>query len=134
MNNKLRLGKAIGYGILIWLVGFIWGSIVFMTPSLKGISPIPYISKNPVISFPILLMWIFLTLFLAKRCLKSVTDGVSEGLKLGMIFVVINLLLDLLVLVFLLKTGLEYFGSLMVWIAYTILLIIPIFVERSLKK
>jgi hypothetical protein len=43
--------KAFGLAVLIWLVGFVWGSIVFMTPTLKATQPIPYISSNPAISF-----------------------------------------------------------------------------------
>jgi hypothetical protein len=56
-----RIGKAIAYAVLIWVVGFIWGSFVFMTPSLKSTPPIPYISSNPAISFPILAIWLILT-------------------------------------------------------------------------
>ena len=38
--------KAIGFAVLIWIVGFVWGSIVFMTPALKATAPIPYISRQ----------------------------------------------------------------------------------------
>ena len=27
-----KLGKALIYAILLWIVGFVWGSIVIMTP------------------------------------------------------------------------------------------------------
>ena len=36
-----RIGKALAYAIVIWIIGFVWGSIVFMTPSLKSVRPIP---------------------------------------------------------------------------------------------
>jgi hypothetical protein len=49
-----RIGKALIYAILLWVIGFVWGSIVFMTPALKTVSAIPYVSSNPAISFPIL--------------------------------------------------------------------------------
>ena len=45
-----RFFKALGFAILIWIVGFVWGSIVFMTPALKNVAGIPYISSNPAIS------------------------------------------------------------------------------------
>jgi hypothetical protein len=48
--------KALLYALFIWLIGFIWGSIVFMTPRLRTIAPIRFVSINPAISFPILLI------------------------------------------------------------------------------
>jgi hypothetical protein len=36
-----KLGKALAYAISLWLVGFVWGSIVFMTPVLKAVAPVP---------------------------------------------------------------------------------------------
>jgi hypothetical protein len=126
--------KALAYAILIWLVGFVWGSAVFVTPSLKSVSPIPYISSNPAISFPILLIWIPLTYVFARSCLKGISDKVAAGLRLGLIFSVANLVLDLLVLVFMLKAGFGYFASLTVWLGYTILLIIPWLTGRSWPK
>ena len=28
-----RIGRALAYAVLIWLSGFVWGSVVFMTPA-----------------------------------------------------------------------------------------------------
>lgn len=126
--------KAILYGILVWVTGFIWGSIVFMTPALKQVRPIPYISSNPAISFPILIAWQFLTYFLGKNYLRDANNAPSEGLKLGLAFWFINITLDLLVLVFLLKTGFGYFASLTVWTAYLLLVFVPWLAGRSLYK
>ena len=125
--------KALGFAILIWVIGFVWGSIVFMTPALKNVAPIPYISQNPAISFPILLIWLVVTYLLAKNYLATVTTPDAEGLKLGIVFSVVNFLLDLIILVFLLKTGAGYFASATVWLAYSILLLIPWLTGRSLK-
>jgi hypothetical protein len=123
--------KAIISAILIWVVGFVWGSIVFMTPALHATKPIPYISSNPAISFPILLLWTVLTLLLARNYLKAAPNREREGLKLGMVFVVTNFILDLVVLVFLLQTGFKYFLSATVWIAYATLVVIPWIVGRT---
>jgi hypothetical protein len=117
--------QALAYALLIWIAGFVWGSIVFMTPALKSVAAIPYVSKNPAISFPILLIWPFLTYVLARSYLKNVPDKGAAGLRLGLIFSAVNLVLDLVVLVFLLKTGFSYFVSLTVWAGYLMLLIIP---------
>ena len=123
--------KAIVCAVLLWILGFIWGSIVFMTPALRATKPIPYISSNPTISFPIILLWTVLTLLLARHYLKEATDRAGEGLKLGVTFAVVNFLLDLIVLVFLLQAGFKYFVSASVWFAYVTLLLIPWVVGRS---
>jgi hypothetical protein len=130
----LTLLKALGFAILIWIIGFVWGSFVFMTPSLKATPAIPYISANPAISFPILLVWIPATYLLARLCLYRSPNPATGGLIAGIVFSVINLILDLLMLVWLLKAGPGYFVSLTVWLGYFILLIIPWLTGRSLQK
>lgn len=129
-----KLFKALGLAILIWIIGFVWGSIVFMTPALRNVAPIPYISGNPAISFPILLIWLLVTWLLARNYLRGLTNRAAEGLKLGLVFAGVNFILDLLVLVFLLNTGVSYFASATVWLAYSLLLLIPWLTGRSLKK
>src|SRR5215510_3211085 len=110
----LNLFKALGFAILIWIIGFVWGSVVFMTPALKASPAIPYVSANPAISFPILLVWIPVTYLFARICLWHSQDPTTEGLKAGVVFAGTNLILDLLMLVLLLKAGPGYFASLAV--------------------
>ena len=126
--------KAFAHAVLIWVVGFIWGSIVFMTPALRSTPPIPYVSRNPAISFPIILIWTVLTLLLARSYLKTVGDKEGEGFRLGLIFVMVNFVLDLVVLVFLLQTGFNYFISASVWFAYVTLVLIPWLTGRTLAN
>jgi uncharacterized membrane protein SirB2 len=85
-------------------------------------------------TFPILMIWLVVTYLLAKSYLRASEDKVAEGLKLGIVFSVVNVLLDLLVLVILLKAGFSYFVSLTVWLGYSILLIFPWLVGRSLQR
>jgi hypothetical protein len=127
-------GRAIAYSLLIWIVGFVWGSVVFMTPALKSLPSIPYVSRYPAISFPLLILWLVLAFVLAGNYLKTTSDQANEGLRLGLMFAVVNLLLDLLFLVLLFKNGFSYFASLTVWLAYSILLIVPWFTGRSLAS
>ena len=129
-----KIGKALIYAVLLWTIGFVWGSIVFMTPALKTVAAIPYVSSNPAISFPILIIWLIVTYLLAKSYLKAAGDKAAEGLKLGITFSVVNLALDLLVLVLLLKAGFGYFVSLTVWLGYFMLFMIPWIAGRSLKR
>jgi hypothetical protein len=129
-----RLFKALGYAALIWLIGFAWGTMVFMTPALRNIPAMPYVSRYPAISFPLLIVWLLVGYVLARSYLRGATNPASEGLKLGLMFAVINLVLDLLILVLLFANGVAYFASLTVWLAYLILLIVPWIVGRSLAN
>src|SRR5947207_15938057 len=103
-----------------------------MTAALKAVTPIRYISSNPAISFPVLIIWLVVAFLLAKNYLKGAPDKAGEGLKLGVIFSVINVLLDLLVLAALLKAGFGYFISLTVWLDYLMRLMIPVLLGRSM--
>jgi hypothetical protein len=116
----IRLGKAIGFGVVIWLAGFVWGTVVFMTPALKGIPSIPWVSRYPAISFPLLLLFPLLAYWFAPKCAAS---GVAErGVPpIGWIFASVNLLLDALVLVGAFKSGWEHFAFASVWLAYALL-------------
>jgi len=127
-----RVGKALAYAIVIWIVGFVWGSVVFMTPALKSLRPIPYVSSNPAISFPILILWLPLGYLLSRSYLKGASEKQGEGIRLGLVFSLINLLLDVVVLVLLLKAGFAYFVSLTVWLGYLLLFIIPWLTSRSM--
>ena len=127
-----RIGRGLAYALLIWITGFVWGMVVFMTPAMKGVPAIPYVSRYPLISFPVLIIWILIAYLLARSYLKLTSD--KEGLKLGLLFAVVNFILDLLVLVLLFKNGFTYFASLTVWLAYIILLTVPWFTGRSLAS
>jgi hypothetical protein len=131
---RFPIGKAIGYGVLIWVVGFVWGSIVFMTPSLKGIPSIPYVSSNPAISFPIIALWIPLTYLVARQFLKNSKTPEAHGIKLGLAFSEVNFVLDVIILVILLKAGVIYFAAASIWLAYAMLFVIPWLTGRSLAK
>ena len=130
-----RIGRALAYALLIWITGFVWGSVVFMTPASKNIAAIPFVSRYPAISFPLLLAWPILAYLLARSYLKKASgDKAAEGLKLGFTFALVNFLLDLLVLVFLFKNGFAFFAYLTIWLAYFILLIVPWVTGRSLDS
>lgn len=129
-----KIGKAVLLGVLIWIVGFVWGSVVFMTPALRNIPAIPFVSRYPAISFPLLILWIAGTYLIARSYLKTVANKSEEGLRLGFVFALVNLLLDVLVIVWLFKNGLGYFPSVTVWLAYFLLVIVPWLTGRSLEN
>jgi hypothetical protein len=106
--------------------------VVFMTPALKEAPAIPYVSRYPMISFPLIVLWLLIAYVLARKHLNTTSADSSEGLRLGLLFALVNFVLDLLVLVIVFKNGPAYFASLTVWLAYLILLTVPWFTGRSL--
>jgi len=131
---RFSLVKAISYGVVIWVVGFVWGSIVFMTPLLKSVPPIPYLSSNPVISFPIIAIWVPLAYLLARNFLKDSKNPVADGTKLGIVFSEVNFVLDIIVLVVLFGAGMGYFAAASIWLGYAMLFVIAWLTGRSLAK
>ena len=128
-----RFGFALGLALVIWMSGFVWGSIVFMAPALKAVAEIPHISKNPAISLPILAVWIVVTALLSKSYLRATAQKAAEGLKLGFVLALVNILLDLLVIVLAFKAGWSFFSYASLWLAYNSLLVIPWLTGRQME-
>lgn len=125
--------RALILAVGIWLVGFVWGSIVFMIPALKSTAPIPFVSNNPWISFPILLIWLPLTYLAARYHLNNAPEPETDGLVLGCILALSNFLLDVVVIVIAFKAGVQYFASATVLLGYALLLVIPWLVGRAME-
>jgi hypothetical protein len=127
-----KFGKAILFSFFVWFTGFVWGSIIFMTPWVD-LSPIPLISSNPAISFPLLVLMPLVSFFLAGSYLKEADDKRLEGLKFGLTVFLVNILLDLLVIVVLFGGGLVFFVSLTVWLNYILVSVVPYFKGRMMR-
>jgi len=123
---------ALWYAFLVWLVGFLWGTVVFVVPALKGIPPVPYVSKYPAISFPIIIAYVFLVYFLSTRYLKDAGDRVGEGLKLGATLSLVNLVLDAAVYYGAFGTR-DYFSYLSIWFSYGMFFAIPWYAGKRLQ-
>lgn len=119
-----KLGRALSYAVLIWVIGFVWGTIVFMVPTLKNLPSVPYVSKYPAISVVVLVVYLVLVFFLAKGYLKASDEKIAEELKFGITLFLVNIVLDALVYVILFK-GKDYFAYLSIWFAYAIFIAIP---------
>jgi hypothetical protein len=120
-----QFGKSLGHGLLIWIVGFVWGMVVFMTPALKDIISVPYITKFPAVTIPLLIIYVFLVHLLAKRYLQNATNKKIEAWKYGIMLLLVNFVLDFLVIVLAFKST-DYFSYLSIWLAYAILLFVPV--------
>lgn len=118
------MGKALGYALLLWMIGFVWGSIVFMTPALKSIGPVPAVSKYPVISIPLLIVYLFLLYWLSKFYLQDAKQKARTGLVLGLILFIVNIVLDAVVYWGGFKSA-DYFAYLSIWVSYSIMILIP---------
>jgi hypothetical protein len=130
--KSFRPLKAIGYSLLIWAIGFVWGTIVFMTPALSEISPIEHISKMPAITIPILIVYLMLIPYLSKRYLENVADRIAEATFLGVIFLAINALLDLVM--YLTIYDQDYYAYISIWISYALLLILPLYAGKRMQN
>jgi len=130
-SNTLVTGVL--YAIILWIVGFAWGMVVFIVPSLKNVPSIPYVSKLPAVSFVLLPLYLVMLWYLARRYLASMHAKETEGLKFGIVLVLVTIALDALVYVFLLGSG-DYFAFLSIWIAYAMFLLVPWFVGRRLEQ
>jgi hypothetical protein len=126
--------KAITFAVILWLIGLVWGSIIFMLPSLKTTAPNPFISSNPWISFPLLLMWLPASYLFAGNYQRSVRNPDGEGLKPGWLFSLMNAVLNILVLAVIFENGLQYFALLTVFFGYGLLLLMPWWAARFLTS
>jgi hypothetical protein len=119
-----RVKTALWYGTLLWIIGFVWGMIVFMMPTLNGVPSIPYVSKDPAISVPLIVLYLILSYFMAKSYLDLAGDRPTEGLKFGVTAFLLNILLDILIYVVLFRSS-DYFAYVSIWLTYAILIGIP---------
>ena len=69
-----------------------------------------------------------------KAALEQMKKSGVEGMKLGVVFFLVNIALDVVVLMLLLKAGSRFLMSLTLWLAYLMLLLIPLIVGRSLER
>jgi len=130
-SNKLLTGAS--YAIVLWIVGFVWGMVVFMIPPLKDVPSIPHVSKLPVVSLVLLPLYLVMLWYFARRYLASTPAKPAEGLKFGVVLVLVTIVLDAFVYALLFGSG-DYFAFLSIWIAYAMFVLVPWFVGRHLKQ
>lgn len=110
---KLNWKKTIGFGIIIWVVIFIFVTI------LVGFK------VNTEAFFWWLITEIVLiitTVILAK---KLTLTKIQVALSTGLVWVIITLILDLIITARF--TTMEFFNSWQIWVSYAIILVVPVF-------
>jgi hypothetical protein len=119
-----RFRTAIWYAFSLWIIGFIWGIIVFTIPALKNGPTLRYISKYPAISGSLIVLYFITTIMLSKNFLRLTSNKAREGLKLGATFFLLNIGLDILVYVILFASS-DYFSYISIWFVYAIFIVVP---------
>ena len=123
--------RAIVGGLLLWLTGMVVGIAVFSVPQLRSAPAIPFLTSNPFITAPILVIWIVLSRSLARRFLVDAPKPAAEGLRIGLLFFAVNAVLDFVVVVGLMKNGINFYAYLGPWLGYATLVIMPWMVGRA---
>ncbi len=125
--------KVLLYSILIWLIGFIWGTIVFMTPALMELPAVPYISKYPAISFPLIAAYFIIGFLITRDYLGDTEKKASEGLRFGAMILIVNFILDVLIYFILFKSQ-DYFNYFSIWFSYIMSIAYPWLIGRWLER
>ena len=125
--------RTLVYAFVLWIVGFVWGVIVFTIPALKNIPSAAHISKLPAVSAVLIPAYAVILYFLASVHLKGTTIRAIGGLKFGLWLAVPNVILDVLIYV-ILFASFDYFSYLSIWVAYALFLIIPALVGRGTRS
>lgn len=107
-----------------------------MTPALKDIPAIPYISKYPAVSAPLTVAYFIIIFLLTKRYLEDTDKKAAEGLKFGLTIFLLNFILDALVYVVLFRSS-DYFAYSSIWLSYILAVAVPwfngIWLERKMR-
>jgi hypothetical protein len=131
MQTTISSARPLLYGLLLWMIGMIIGTVVFSIPALKTVPPIDHVSANPAITVPVLLLWALVAWAIARRHLRRAADPIGDGLKLGVTLLLVNMVADAIVVVGAMKAGLRFYSFAGIWLAYAILLTVPVLVARS---
>ena len=125
--------KALLYSVLIWLIGFIWGTMVFMTPALMELPVVPYISKYPAISFPLIAAYFIIGFLITRDYLGDTEKKASEGLRFAAMIFIVNFILDVLIYFILFKSQ-DYFFYFSIWFSYTMSIAYPWLIGLWLER
>ncbi len=124
MHGPYKLGKAVWFACLIWSIGFLWASFVFLIPTLKGIYAVRYFTKYPAVNIPILIIYGLAILLLSRRYLKKTEHKIVEAIKLSITFFIVNFILDAVIYIGI--SGESYFFTYAtVWVSYLMLIGVP---------
>jgi hypothetical protein len=111
--SKQLLKDGLGWGVLLWLIGYILGIVFFM-----------FVPKN-MIGWAITPIGIFITLWVLTKKIKN--NSLGYFLKIGTAWTLIALVFDYLFIVQLFKSGVDYYKP-DVYLYYALTFILPVVV------
>jgi len=116
---KLNWKKTLGFGVVVWVVIFIFVTILIAF-GLREETFIRWLITQIVV--------IITAVILAKKLSLTKT---TTALSTGLIWIVISLILDLLITSYF--TTMEFFNSWKIWVSYAIILVVPVFCLKKEK-
>ncbi len=111
-----------GTSLALWILGFVWGVIVFAIPTLKNTPAIPYVSKYPWISSVLTVGYVILLYYISKKHLEGASS--AERIRFGSIILAVNCALNLSGYFVLLHSA-DHFDYLSIWVSYVLSIAIP---------
>ncbi len=112
----MEILKRIGWGALIWVVMFVWVTVIM------------FVFKLTTGWFPYMLTWIATVLLAWLAATKSNLKNYGDSLFASVIWIATGLLLDWIITT---KFNAKIFSSWSLWVGYGLLLVVPLFFVKK---
>lgn len=127
-KKNLNLRRAIAVGVFLWLLIFLWWSIIMFTPSLSNLTNL----QQYLIHFVLLVPAGIFSAWLYYKCDKNLK---TNGFTVGFIVVLTGTILDLAITVpFFIKDYALFYGNALLWGGFAELIFIFGLYEILAKK
>lgn len=114
--------KAIGFGIALFAINFVIGSILMFGLKLSGIS-----FSIVMLIAAIIVLWLLANQYKIKN--------LNDGIQVGLVWLVVNALLEYIVIVLIFNGGdASKLYSWSVFLGYALVVIVPALVGQTAKK
>ena len=123
-----RLVRAVLLSGVVWVAGFVAGSLVYLVPHLRHLHPIPGVTLNVAVSLVVPVVWVPLLVVLSRRFVRAGPSAVGDGVLLGLWMAGTNLVLDRVVLVGWFEAGPSFHSYAAIWFAYLLVVLVPVVV------
>jgi hypothetical protein len=117
--DKKSFCKMICYGVVIWVVAFMVACVL-----------IAFKVTNPVLMQGITTIAVLATAFMLAKKVGASSKG--EMLKYTFSWALTSLILDYLITTHF--TGMQFFSNWYIWMAYALLVIVPLFAVKSVQS
>lgn len=126
--------RALAYTACLLGPGVAWGAVAANVATLREARGIPYFAANWAVAIPVFTLWLVLTCILSRRYVRATGAGVAEGLRLGFLFAGAAFIFDAVVVAGVVGQGVKHFKQPILWLAYTLMVLIPWLEARDLEE